>query len=289
MRTGRGYYPADVVLLVYLLVTGIPLLLSPYSFPGRGDYMMMHFGGLLLVSLLHFAPRAGHPLWRFVRHWYIFFGLPFLYGALRHLNRLLSLDFFDGEVVRVEEAIFGCQPSQILHQLLPFGSLSEFLHLSYLLYLALIPLVGFSLYYAGRRAAHREFATTALSAYFTCYLLFILLPVRGPFHYFGPLDPPPVGGFFASLVHDMLHGASSVGTAFPSSHVAAAVAIWLVSRRHQPVISKIVGVLALGILVGTVYGGFHYAVDAAVGLLVGIAIGLLGPRLHGGLARLVDG
>jgi membrane-associated phospholipid phosphatase len=39
-------------------------------------------------------------------------------------------------------------------------------------------------------------------------------------------------------------------------------------------------VIAAGILFGTVYGGFHYAVDSLAGLAVGIAFGWLGPRMH---------
>jgi membrane-associated phospholipid phosphatase len=242
---------------------------------------------LILVALLRFAPRDGHPAWRFVRHWYFFIGLPFLYGSVRYLNRLLTMRFFDGDIVRIEQGIFGVQPSQVLHELLPFAPLSEFLHLSYLLYLTLVPLVGFPLYFQRRWEAYREFAITALGTYLFCYLIFILIPVRGPFHFFGPLDPPPVGGFFASLTHGMLHGVSSVGTAFPSSHVAAAVAIWMISRRYQQWISKVVWVVAAGILVGTVYGGFHYAVDALGGLLIGVVAGWVGPRLHAGLRRVV--
>ena len=281
----RGYYPTDVVMLFYLLLAGIALLVSPLRFPERPGLAAAYYGLLLLVALLRFAPRTGHPVWLFLRHWYFFLSLPFLYGSVSYLNRLLTMRYFDSEVARIDQVIFGVQPSQVLHGLLPFAPLSEFLHLSYLLYLGLVPLVGMTLYLRGRRKAYREFATTALLVYLSCYLLFILIPVRGPFHFFGPLDPLPVGSFFASLVSGMLHSGSSAGTAFPSSHVAAAVAIWIVSRRYQRWISKIVGVLVAGIFVGTVYGGFHYAVDAVAGLAMGILLGVYGRRIHVMLER----
>jgi len=189
-------------------------------------------------------------------------------------------------LVAIEQSLFGAQPSQMLHEVVPCAFVSEVLHFIYLFYLSLIAVVGLSLYISQRVVAYRVFATSTLATFFFCYLLFIIIPVRGPFHYFGPLELGMHGGYVSAFVHRLLHSSSSPGTAFPSSHVAVAVCIWMVSRRYQKWVSKIVLVAVAGILVGTVYGGFHYAVDALAGLGVGLVFGVLGPRIHERLLRL---
>jgi membrane-associated phospholipid phosphatase len=129
------------------------------------------------------------------------------------------------------------------------------------------------------------FATSVLAAYFFCYLVFVIIPVRGPFHVFGALPFNDGPHLCAQLAHRLLDRASSAGTAFPSSHVAAAACVWLISRRYLRRLSWVVLLLAVGIFFGTVYGGFHYAIDAIGGAAVGVAFGLLGPRLHRALTR----
>jgi membrane-associated phospholipid phosphatase len=139
------------------------------------------------------------------------------------------------------------------------------------------------LYATRRREEFRVFATSVLAAFICCYLISILIPVKGPFHHFGSLVSRGLPSFFAPLVVRMLEGASSVGTAFPSSHVAVSVCAWIVSRRVLGRFSYLVLLIVVGIVGGTVYGGFHYAIDAGVGFIVGLVIGLLGPRLYAGL------
>ena len=68
----------------------------------------------------------------------------------------------------------------------------------------------------------------------------------------------------------LLEQGSSRGTAFPSSHVAASVVAALCALRFQRRVGVVVA-LATGLLtVATVYGGFHYAVDALVGVILGL-------------------
>ncbi len=282
----RGYLPADLIVLAYLVLTGVLLIVSPLSFPGKGVYAAAHFLALVAIGSLRFFPRDGHRVLRFVRYTYPLFALPVLYSAVQYLNRLATSSYFDAPIVALEQAIFGCQPSQALHGALPWLGLSEFLHLAYLAYALLIPVVTFPLYFARRDEELKLFATSVMLTFLFCYTVFTFFPVRGPFYYFGPIDPAGKGIFFPQIVHQVLTGAASVGTAFPSSHVAASVCIWMVSRRFFRRLSIVILVVTSGILVGTVYGGFHYAIDALVGLVVGIAGGIFGPRVHAEILRL---
>jgi len=282
----RGWYPADLVMLAYLAVTGILAVCSPFPWKDKQHFILLQSVFLAVVVLLHYARRnAPWPL-HFFRHAYALLSLPFLYKSVPQVSRLTSPGYFDDWVVHQEWRIFGCQPSQILHSAIPWMIFSEFLHLTYLSYMLLVPVVALTLYLRRRFAALMEFTTTVLATFLFCYAVFAIFPVRGPFYYFGPIDPQLKGVIFPQMVHRMLQSAS-IGTAFPSSHVAAAVSIWLVGRRHLPKFAPVLFVIAVGIFVGTVYGGFHYAVDAIAGLAVGVGFGLLGPRLHAWICRLI--
>ncbi|MFH1143167.1 MAG: phosphatase PAP2 family protein [Candidatus Eisenbacteria bacterium] len=283
----RGWYPADLVVLGYLVITGLFVLLAPLPWAAKEEYATLHFLFLLVVLLLHYVPRSASRPLHFFRHIYAFLSLPFLYKAIPEINRITSPGYFDDWVARYESLIFGCQPSQIFYSAVPWVVLSEFLHLTYMFYLVLVPIVSLTLYFSKRFDAVEEFTTTVMATFLFCYAIFSIFPVRGPFYYFGPIDPSMKGVLFPQLTHDMLTRGAAVGTAFPSSHVAVAVAIWLAARRHLRRLSHVLMVVAASIFVGTVYGGFHYALDAVAGLAVGILFGWLGPRLHSWLRGLI--
>jgi membrane-associated phospholipid phosphatase len=67
----------------------------------------------------------------------------------------------------------------------------------------------------------------------------------------------------------LLDRGSSRGTAFPSSHVAASVVSSLCALRHQRRVGIAVTLVTVALTFATVYGGFHYAVDALVGVILG--------------------
>ncbi len=282
----RGYLPVDIVIMGYLTLTGLLLVISPHTLPGKMAYTTIHFTLLAVIALFRFLPRTTGPTSLvMVRHWYPIACLPLFYTSLRLLNRMVTTEFYDNRIVALENAIFGYHPSQELYRLVPSRLLSEFAHFSYLFYLVLIPLVALLVFSRFRFPALAEYTFSMSLTFFACYTIFILFPVVGPYHYFGAIDPASKPGVVCHLVDRILEGGSSLGTAFPSSHVAAAFCIWGVSRPYLGRLSWAVLAIAVGILVGTVYGGFHYAVDSLAGLPIGLAGGLLGPRLHRVLGR----
>jgi len=55
-RSGRGYYPADVLVLGYLVLVSALLIGSPREVPDRGGSRWAHLGLLLAVAALRFGP-----------------------------------------------------------------------------------------------------------------------------------------------------------------------------------------------------------------------------------------
>jgi len=82
-----------------------------------------------------------------------------------------------------------------------------------------------------------------------------------------------------SLVHTILESGSSKGTAFPSSHVAATVSAWFATGRESKRVFWIMAPFTVALSLGTVYGRFHYGIDATLGLVVAITAYLSTPWL----------
>ncbi len=78
------------------------------------------------------------------------------------------------------------------------------------------------------------------------------------------------------MVYGLLGTGSSFGTAFPSSHVAATVAINISLWREWPRLATVILVPTILLVVGTVYCQMHYGVDALSGLALGLGAGWIG-------------
>jgi membrane-associated phospholipid phosphatase len=133
----------------------------------------------------------------------------------------------------------------------------------------------------GRWDRVEEFLTALLLVFVVCQLFFIGFPVAGPFYHFPEPDPATMGRVFPQLVHAILHRGSSVGTAFPSSHCAVAAICWIVVLRGASRWAKwVLAAIVPALTVGTVYGGFHYGVDALAGWLLALILAPISFRLH---------
>jgi membrane-associated phospholipid phosphatase len=210
-----------------------------------------------------------HSRWRLVRDLVPLASGAFLYVELRWLIPGLGRPHADAVVIRWEQVLFPSNPSATWAPSLPFLPLSEALHLAYASYYLLVLVPPVLLYLRARRV---EYACTMLAlvvVYGLCFLAYLVFPVDGPRYLVGPAVAPD--GPVRSAVLHLLAAGSSRGTAFPSSHVAAAVVSSLCALAFQRRVGVVASILTVGLTLATVYGGFHYAVDALAGLAVGLA------------------
>jgi len=284
-----AHFPGDQVLAAYLGATGI-LALSTLTATGV-QLAAVHL--VAAAGLWVWARRPGpdHPARGVLGHAGAFLRVflpvvvtPLLYTELQTLNQLVSPGYLDGPVQAWEAALFGGQPSITMARSMPQIWLSELLHLGYFSYYFVIPTAAVVIY---RRAGPGGLGRAAVNVglgFFLCYLCFAVFPVAGPRYEFARITGPPADGPVFALVHQILEAGSSKGTAFPSSHVAAAVAALLACRRDAPRWFWILLLPVVALSVGTVYGRFHYAVDAVAGVAVAFAAHLATPwlasRLH---------
>jgi membrane-associated phospholipid phosphatase len=177
----------------------------------------------------------------------------------------------DVTVQRWEVALFGQSPAAALAGRFPSELLSEVLHAGYLSYYPLIYLPPFIAWRRGLEPAFDDAVSGVMMTFLICCTIYILWPVAGPRY----LWPAPAGipdGPIRSFTLGLVQAGSSRGTAFPSSHVAVAVAQTLIALRRQRRVGLVCAVSTVLLGVGAVYGGLHYAVDAIAGALLGSVV-----------------
>jgi membrane-associated phospholipid phosphatase len=285
-------YPLDRLLALYLLAGVLALAFG--SRPAVWPLILLaHITVVLLAWPLPVVQRAAlrtAPTWqravRGVADWAPLLLIPLLYKELAVLNRAVhGGTYFDDIVIGWEQALFGGQPSRDWAAAMPQLALSEPLHFAYLSYYVIIFVPPLLLFLRGRRAAFRTGVFALMLSFFAHYLFFIYFPVQGPRYLF----PPPSGdlssGFFFQLAHRVLEVGSAQGAAFPSSHVGVSVTQTLVVGRFLPRATPIFALLTIGLALGAIYGGFHYATDAVAGVVLGAAAFAAAGWLERRLAR----
>ena len=280
--------PIDRLAAIYLALTGVIAALSMTA-TGLG-FAALHVVALGIVHMIARVPVPANRFAAFMRLAWPVVITPVLYMELATLNQLLFPGYFDAMVQTWEQALFGSQLSMVSSGWYEALWFSELLHFGYVSYYAAVPVALIGGFMLGGEAGLERVAFTTAFAFFLCYLCFAVFPVAGPRYEFARIVGPQTEGAIFGLVHTILEGGSSKGTAFPSSHVAATVSAWLaaglVSRRLMWGLAPFAILLTLG----TVYGRFHYAIDALVGLGVALIAVSMTPSLIGRLGgRVVEG
>jgi membrane-associated phospholipid phosphatase len=261
----RALRISNGVIAAYLAATTWPMLADVRA-SGETGPLLAHL--VALVAAVTVAGTQRSELRR-LRDWLPLLLGPFLYVELRWLIPGLGRPHSDALVMQWEHALFGGNPSTTWALAMPSLALSEGLHFAYASYYALVLVPPIVLYARGRRNA---FAATLLAltiVYGACFSVYLLFPVDGPRYLVGPA-PAPAGPVRAFVLR-LLESGSSRGTAFPSSHIAASVVSALCALSWQRRLGIVVSVLTVGLAMCTVYGGFHYGVDALAGAAVGLA------------------
>ncbi len=232
-----------------------------------GTHLTMS-GLLIWLSRLSAPP----PLLRAFRDWHPIVLLPLLYKEVEVFAAAFGDWGLTTSIPALEATLFNGQPSLYLSEQWPSVALSEYLHFCYLSYVLVIPGLAGYWYATGRRVAFHELVLVLALAMFGSYVFFILFPVDSPYYVSDRLGPPVAGHLFFDLVHEVSARGGARGGAFPSAHVSGSVLVWLVAWRHQRLVAYLLTPLIGGVLVATVYGRFHYAVDTLAGIVVALAV-----------------
>lgn len=147
--------------------------------------------------------------------------------------------------------------------------LPALLELSYALVYAVPPFTMALLYRMKLRRYADAFLTTYLLGLFLCYGQFPFWPSEPPRVVYAGLDLPGVHTFLRSF-NLWVVGTQGIHTSvFPSAHVSGVVAAAMAAPGRGWIFRAYLIYAAL-VSAATVYGRYHYAVDAVGGLFVGL-------------------
>jgi len=282
----KGYSFVDYATQGYLAIVALLILFfHGTTVPYWPALLIAH---LVLLSLIHLIIQrndrgaCGLGL-RFLRHFYPVLLYAGLFAETGVLDQMFIQGFLDPIVIGWDQDLFGCQPSLVLMQKMPFLLVSEMFYAAYFSYYLMIGGIGLALYLRNRRAFF-HYVSVVSFVFYVCYLIYIFVPVIGPPVFFRTdlgyrLQPElqslvPAEGFpqavqagpFYKLMKWIYRVFEAPGAAIPSSHVAIALCTVYFSFRYLRSIRWPHLVLALLLCGATVYCRYHYVVDVLAGI-----------------------
>lgn len=226
-------------------------------------------------------------------------------------RNLKSWDAFnrprDGDMLRLDSWLFlGHTPASLLHDLLGQGLAAHILAAIYVSFTRLVPLAFVSgLVFADRIRDGYVFLMSAMWVWILGTASYYLIPTLGPFasarHVFdGLADTAITKGqidYLAQRAHlledpQAPHAFASI-SAFASLHVAFTFMVLLMLRyfglRRA---ARVLGVYLVGVIIATIYFGWHFVTDDVAGMLLAYLAVLFARRMmypRGGPAQADSG
>ena len=261
----------DWVAIGYLVLTGLLILIFQKNIARWYFYLIARVLCIIGIVSLTSADTPTSSLLQFLRDWYPLSTIALFYFEMGKLTQMVFQRYFDETVIHWEKRVFRGMPSLELSSRFPSIILSEILHLCYFSYYIIAVFLAAWLYFGGRMGPFQETVFAETLTFNLSLLCYPFLPATGPRYLFEKIQGPLSKGFFFKLTHAIVSRGSSKGTAFPSSHVSLSVIVLLCAFRYDTTAFLILLPMCLGLTLGTVYGRFHYALDALVGaILAGI-------------------
>jgi len=228
--------------------------------------------GRVAARIASFVAMAGdiYPLLAVAAAW----------TELGHLIPLIHPRSFDDLIFLLDGLVFGTHWHLRWIAAMPWPWLAEVMYCAYFSLYPLLILIPLALAARGLRAALRDYVFSLTLTYLVCSLIYLAIPVVGPAQ-FVPTPASVRHGFFFALSAGVQHIGDSLGTSFPSTHVAASTTMAIVAwRRFTRPFAVLLTFDALVIALATVYTQNHYALDVIAGFtVVAILHGFIAPAL----------
>jgi membrane-associated phospholipid phosphatase len=296
----KNYTFVDFATQGYMALVGLLILFFHNDTVPHWERLLgKHVAGLVIVHCLIQAYARYQPgrVLGFVRHFYpVLLYTPF-FVETGSLNRMFFSNYLDPVVAQWEQHLFGCQPSVLFMEKLPWLPVSELFYISYFSYYVMIGGVGIALFVRSRRQFF-HYVSVVSFLFYACYLIYIILPVIGSRAFFHQAEgyalpeviqrlaitdtyPESVqSGVFFHIMKWLYREFEAPGSALPSSHVAVALCTVYFSFRYLRPIRY--GHLAIACLLclSTVYCRYHYLLDVLAGLVTAATLIPLGNWLY---------
>ena len=215
------------------------------------------------------CPIAAQKFWRFWRHWYPHLFFLFCFEEMGKLVHLVMPGWQDAKLIAFDQWLTGVNPSLWLERF-AHPALNEFMQFAYFTYFLFLPSLGGILYFRRNWKGYWGVMTYSAVGYAFGYLIAIFFPVESPWFTFAEMwHGDLTGGTFTALINLIEKCGRVHGAAFPSQHVAGAVAALWGAWRHRRWLFWIFLPCVLCMCVSTVYVRNHYVADVFGGMVTG--------------------
>ncbi len=270
----------DVLFFAFLFITTILILSSCNTSDNIRELLTTRlFLTIGASAIILINPILNSTLFNLIRNVYPVIFSGYFYSETVFYNKVF-FDNFDPLLIRLDQAIFGFQPSILFSEYFSHPIFAEIMYIGYFSFYLII--IGFIITLYAKKDAHfNENIFKFTSAFFLFYLFFGIFPSEGPQFYFdSPNKDLPIAYLFDSIMHFIQAHAEQPTAAFPSSHVGLSIIILMLSKKSIPKFYKVSLPFVVLLILSTVYIKAHYVVDVIGGIIIAPIIVYLATLLY---------
>jgi len=281
-----GLWPVDILILSYFLTVSLLVLIYWRWIPCAWWLMFLHTAGVLLVVLVLLAQRTttsrSQAVAWFFRNWYPWLGLAVGYKEMSILIPAIRRSDADAALARLDLALWGVHPTVWLERI-QTHALTEFLQITYSLFLPMLLLVAAVFWWQRRSVEFRYYVFLISLGFLASYLGYLLVPARGPRFLLDHLQSRPLEGLWSChFLREMLDWLEGIHyDCFPSGHTEATLLAWWSSRRISRKLFWTYSAYTICMVFSTVYLRYHYAIDTVAGVVLAWALLVATPWIYG--------
>ncbi len=287
----------DLITIIYSLINMLYIIYG-YSKVEHPLKLIVSFLSIIvfIIAISHFDTSGSllrreykKRLIRFLHLWSAPMFFAFFFEATSAVNLVVFKDFLDPFFQRLDYLIFAYQPAMEWGTRWDNYFIQELLHFSYFSYYLMIFGVPFLIYFKRKEEIFKRVVFNISFVFYCCYLIFMVLPVIGGRALEGAFELTVQYryGIFTHLMAYIYRATPHLGGAFPSSHVAIAVCISLISSKYFKVLPYILFPITFLLSISTVYCHYHYFVDTIAGVIYGAGCYYLSEKLYNKL-KVID-
>lgn len=274
----RGLWPVDWLMLGYLLAIGLSIAVFASKIDNAGWLLLAHTAAFLLILAYAFRPRL--PGAFYFRNLYPLFYVFGCYRVMSVLIRSIRAARCDALLAAWDFAIWRTHPTVWLERV-QSPLFTELLQIIYSLFVPAVLAVAVILWIK-QREDFRSYALLITLGFLASYVLYFVVPARGPRYFLDGLQTQPLTGLwlFRPLRAGLDVAESYAYDCFPSGHAEMTILAWWTTRRISKRLSAIYLVYTALIVLSTVYLRYHYTIDLIAGVLVAALVLYVAPLLE---------
>jgi len=267
----------DWILITYILFCMLWLVINSqsiiiYNGENTASLFLEYLTSLgiivFIILLWHFTHFT---LLRVVRFWYPCVFIPYLFTNATRMDLAIFHEYLDPIVRGYDQLLFGYQPVSTWGVVNDTFFWQEFYHYAYFSYYLMLIGIPLYIYLKYDRKDYIHAVTNVLFVFYACLIVYLIFPVVGGrfIPRFATLTTQYRHGLFTHIMAFLYQRNHHWGGAFPSSHVAIALTLCLVSLKYMKPFAWVFILHTLLLAISTVFCHYHYFVDVITGFVYG--------------------